>query len=229
MIAFIAAEAREFEGLLRHVAGVRKLDSSLDFARAGKLCDKPVVLMANGPGPELAGKAADAAQELGGLEALISTGFCGALDPVLRVADVFVATEVRSSGATFAALEPAGRRAPHTGALISQNRVATTAEEKAELRLTGAAAVEMEAAGVAARAARWSVPFYAIRVVSDTAAETLPLDLNRMRDRQGRFGRARIVGAALLRPRLFPKLIDLQKRSAAASAALGDFLADVRF
>ena len=229
MIAFVAAEAREFEGLLRHVVGVKRLHWAVDFARAGRLRDKSVVVVANGPGPELAARALGAAEELGELEAVVSTGFCGALDPALHVGDIFVAREVVSEARTFACAGPPVGRAACFGTLVSTNRVASTIEEKAELRRTGAAAVEMEAAGVAARAAELGVPFYAIRVISDTAVESLPLDFNRMRDSQGRFSRARIVGAALLRPRVFPRLMDLQKRSAAASAALGDFLADVRF
>ena len=229
MIAFIAAEAREFEGLLRHVVGVKKLDWAVDFARAGRLRDKAVVLLANGPGPGLAARAADAAKEHGELEAVVSTGFCGALDPALRVGDLFVAREVLAGDRSYAALQPAAPGAARNGMLVSINQVATTMADKAELRKTGADVVEMEAGGVAARAAEWGVPFYAIRVVSDAAADNLPLDFNRMRDQEGRFSRARIVGAALLRPALLPKLIDLQRKSVAASAALGDFLADVRF
>jgi len=40
--------------------------------------------------------------------------------------------------------------------------------EKADLRLTGADAVEMEAAAVAAKATEWNIPFYCVRVVTDT-------------------------------------------------------------
>jgi adenosylhomocysteine nucleosidase len=201
----------------------------VDFARSGELAGKSVVLVANGPGPELAGRAAEIARENGNLERLVSTGYCGALDPALRAGDIFVAREVVSADRRFLAADLSVTGAATIGTLISTNRVATTAREKSELRATGADAVEMEAAGVAARALQWGIPFHAIRVVSDTAAESLPLDFNQMRDRQGRFRRARIVCEALLRPALLPKLMELQRKSATASVALGDFLANVRF
>jgi hypothetical protein len=90
--------------------------------------------------------------------------------------------------------------------------------------------VEMEAAAVAERAKRYQVPFYAVRVVTDTCEETFPLDFNQMRSLEGRFSRVRIIGAALRRPlAVFPELIGLNRRTKRAARALGDFLADSRF
>jgi len=106
------------------------------------------------------------------------------------------------------------------------DRVASTAAEKAELSETGAGAVEMEAAGVAQKAQAFNIPFYCIRVVTDTANENLPLDFNLMRDSEGRFSRMKILVAGF---RVFPGLLKLNKRSKAAAQALGDFLAGTRF
>jgi len=109
------------------------------------------------------------------------------------------------------------------------DRVASTAAEKSELRETGADAVEMEAAAVAAKAKDWNLPFYAIRVVTDTATESFPLDFNHMRDADGRFDRARIIMAALRSPGvIFPELVKLNKRCKSAAKALGEFIADSR-
>jgi nucleoside phosphorylase len=108
--------------------------------------------------------------------------------------------------------------------------VASTAAEKAELRQTGAGAVEMEAAAVAAKAIEWDVPFYAIRVVTDTADENFVLDFNRMRDASGRFSRVKIMTAALRRPiTVLPELAKLNRRCKDAAQALGDFVAGTRF
>jgi nucleoside phosphorylase len=115
------------------------------------------------------------------------------------------------------------------GALLSVDRVASTAAYKSELRKTGAAAIEMEAAAVAEKAKKYNLPFYCIRVVTDTATESFPLDFNRMRDANGRFSRTKIVAAALRHPSVFPKLIELNKRCKLAAEALGDFIADTRF
>jgi hypothetical protein len=101
--------------------------------------------------------------------------------------------------------------------------------EKAALA-ENADAVEMEAAAVADRAKRYHVPFYAVRVVTDTSEESFPLDFNAVRSSDGRFSRVKIIEAAMRRPfAVFPELIQLNKRSKRAARALGDFLADSRF
>ena len=51
MLAFVAAEAREFLGLLRHAERAIKLNWPVDFARKIWLNGKAAVLVANGPGP----------------------------------------------------------------------------------------------------------------------------------------------------------------------------------
>jgi hypothetical protein len=68
-----------------------------------------------------------------------------------------------------------------------------------------------------------------VRVVTDTREESFPLDFNQMRHADGHFSRTKILAAALRRPRSFPELMKLNKRTKRAAQALGDFLADARF
>ncbi len=223
MLVFVAAERRELEGLLGHVEGVAKPDWRVDFARTGRLNGREVALVANGPGPKLAGDAVDA---VGKMEALISIGFCGGLVGSLQACDIFVATEVVG---VARAIAPSSSRPFKTGKLLSIDRVVSTAAEKAVLAKS-ADAVEMEAAAVAEMADARNLPFYAVRVVTDTSAETFPLEFNQMRSPDGRFSRARILGAAFRRPfAVFPELIKLNRTTKRAAQALGDFLADSRF
>jgi adenosylhomocysteine nucleosidase len=227
LLVFVAAERRELEGLMGHAEGVTKRDWPVDFARLGRLNGAQVVMVANGPGPKLAGAAVDIVKEHTKMTGLVSIGFCGGLQPSIHALDIFVATEVAGVGP---ALAPASSRSFKTGRLLSMDRVVSTAAEKSELGGTGALAVEMEAAAVAARARQWKVPFYAVRVVTDTCDETFPLDFNQMRSPDGRFSRARILGAAFGRPlAVIPELIKLNTRTKRAAQALGDFLADSRF
>ena len=237
MLAFVAAEAREFLGLLRNAERVSKLNWPLDFARIAWLNGRAAVLVANGPGPKLAGQAVEIVRRRQELNGLVSTGFCGALDPALKPSDIFVGTQILSrgpEGAPMQSLAPARGsvhtgRSFHTGTILSMDRVAFTTAEKAELRKTGAGVIEMEAAAVEQKACEYDLPFYCIRVVTDTADENLPLDFNRMRDANGRFSRTRILAAAFRSPAVFPKLINLNKRCKDAAQALGDFIADTRF
>ncbi len=221
----MAAERRELEGLLVHVDEISTPDWPLDFARKGRLNGVPIVLVANGPGPKLAGSAVDAVKQNEEMDALVSIGFCGGLRPSLDALDVLVVTEVNG----VPALMPSSSRPFKTGKLLSIDRVVSTAAEKSEFA-NDADAVEMEAAAVADRANQYRVPFYAVRVVTDTCEESFPLDFNQMRGDDGRFSRIKIIAAALVRPAtVFPELIKLNKRTKRASQALGDFLAEARF
>ena len=206
-----------------------KLDWSLRFARMAWVNGEPIVLVANGPGPKLAGWAAEIARKHQELRGLVSTGFCGALNPALEPCDIFVATEVL--GVAQALSAPRSRSCEcQVGKLLSIDRVVSTASEKADLHQTGADAVEMEAGAVAAKAAEWNLPFFCVRVVTDTAAESFPLDFNRMRDADGRFSRIKILTAALRGPgSVLPGLVKLNKRSKDASQALGDFIVNASF
>ncbi len=226
MLLFVAAERRELQGLLRHVKGARKVDWPLDFARVGGLNGERVALVANGPGPGLAGRAVDIVRGRESVDGLVSVGFCGALERSLAACDIFVATEVIGAGPSSA---PQTKRAFKRGRLLSLDRVIGSSSEKAELAVR-ADAVEMEAAAVAERAARWNIPFYAVRVITDTAQEDLPLDFNPTRSAAGHFSRTKILVAALRKPvAVLPELMKLNQRTKRAALALGDFLADARY
>src|SRR5258708_5972108 len=116
MLVFIAAEAREFDGILRRAAGSSSLRCPIAFCREVLWKDEEIVLMANGPGPGLAGVAAAFARESQPLGAIVSFGFCGALDPALGPGDVFVASEVLGVGP---ALRPRTSLAYKSGPLVS--------------------------------------------------------------------------------------------------------------
>jgi len=238
LFAFVASEAREFSGLLRHVEGLKTLDWGIDFARAGILNGRAIVIAANGPGPRLAGQAADAIEEHYELEGLASIGFCGALNPSLQPCEIVVAgtivvadTIVGEAGVAHALSVPRSHSCERqTAVLLSLDRVATTPQEKSGLRArSGADAIEMEAAALAGRARKWQIPFYAIKVVTDTASESFPLDFNRLRTPEGRFSIPKIIAAVLLRPAAIPALINLNRRCSQAAKILGDFLADASF
>jgi adenosylhomocysteine nucleosidase len=227
MHLFVAAEAREFTGLMSRVQKSERLQWPVQFARRVQFAGNEAALVAHGPGPKLAAQAVHTAAQREKITAIVSTGFCGGLDPTLAPNDIFIARDILGVGPT---LTPQSELPHRIGTLISADRVATTTAEKADLRRSGGDAVEMEAAGVANAAHKLSVPFYCVRVITDTADESLPLDFNAMRDAQGRFSRLRIIGAALHNPvAIFLELMKLNARCKNASTTLGVFLANCRF
>jgi adenosylhomocysteine nucleosidase len=170
----VAAESREFDGLLKRLGASKKLDWAAEFAAESQFRGDRWLMIANGPGRERVEQALERKVEVNGI---VSTGFCGALDPGLRIGDIV------------------------EDGIVCADRVVVTASEKAGLRKqTGAAAVDMESAALAEKAREWNVPFRSVRAVSDLAAEDMPLDFNLYRDARGRFSRTRIALAAMRKP-----------------------------
>jgi adenosylhomocysteine nucleosidase len=213
----VAAEPREFSGILRRFGPAAKIErNGARFAREVSKDGDRWWLVANGPGPRCVEEVLRQKMDVTGI---INTGFCGALDPSLRVGDIVVCGDVPST-------------ARHArGDISSSDRVVVTVEEKRRLReKTGAIAAEMEAGAVKKIAKEWGVPFYCIRAVSDTANEDMPLDFNLYRDRAGRFSLPKIALAAMSRPfTRIPALKRLEANCNVASESLGAFFADCRF
>ena len=268
----IAAEEREFAGLIRRAETKRRLagwpmqcawlavtgcpeEDAPEHSRdregtvasgtgrslrsrfgAGAVNGLPVpvrsvrwVLVSDGPGAALAGRAAAEALSRCSVRCILSTGLCGALDESLEPGDMVHAVEViDGQGLRWDALDPHAGTAPVR--LLSAGRVAVSVAEKRSLAAaTGAAVVEMEAAAVAVEAAREGLPFYCLRVVSDGPKEELPMDFNRYRDSNGRFSRMRIAAACAVRPWAVPALLRFDRQCQSSAEILGDCLVHARF
>lgn len=231
-LVFVAAERRELAGFLRRMARPVPLQWPVDWSCAAEWRGRRCLMVANGFGASLAGQALDVARAREGFEAVISTGFCGALGVALKPADIFVAAEVRTrdSAKRFTASMPRVERPFASGILLSGNSVIQSAEEKRALRAAGCDAVEMEALSAAERAAEWRLPFYCVRAVTDTADESFACDFNAARRADGRLSYVRLLVAACRKPAVrLPELWRLRQRSVSAARALGDFLADCDF
>ena len=238
-ILFVASEGFELKPLGQRLTGCRPLKWPLDYAEEGVWEGRRFLLAANGAGPKLASRCVEVAlratsmAELSAskLEAVVSTGLCGGLESALHERDILVASKILAAddGTEFEcrAVDCSASYTP--GPIVSTNRVASNSIEKKQLAETGAAGVEMEAAGVAKRTAMAGLPFCCIKVVTDTLDEELVMDFNTMRTTDGRFSRGKIVSYALTHPGVLPRLFQLKRRSEDAADALGAFLASCRF
>ena len=229
-ILMIAADPMEFPGILRHSTGAQPTTVPVAWSRSARLGIHHLVLAANGTGAQRAASAVARALESFPAEAIVSTGFCGALAPELEIADVVVGSAISAGSRTFPALHPASPRQHRIGVVCSIDHVARTADEKRRLHSAGGSVVEMEAAGVAEQARARGVPFYCVRVVTDLAGEDMANDFNRALRPDGHFGTIRILRGALRHPLVrLPELLRLRNRCALAARTLGDFIADCRF
>lgn len=226
----MAAEPREFRGLLRFCESVRKVDWPVHWARYGESEGRKFWMVANGAGPERAGQAVEVARLVCEPAGIVSMGFCGALDPGLQAGDIFVATAVAAGGRHIPVCRPSHAAPHHAGLLASIDHVAQTAAEKKWLRNCGASAVEMEAAAIAARASELGIPLFCIRAVTDLASDTFATDFNRALRSDGHFDTIRILTSALRNPwQAFPELIRLRHCCHIATRTLGEFVVGCRF
>src|SRR5437899_12854470 len=93
-ILMVAADPMEFKGILRHLTDVQTTRVPVDWSRSARLGKHELALAANGAGAKRAAAAVDACLENFRAEAILSTGFCGALEPELAIADVVAGTTI---------------------------------------------------------------------------------------------------------------------------------------
>ena len=226
----LGADARELSGILARMREVRRMRATAEWVRSGTLGGTAVVLVANGAGPARAAATVDRAAAEFRPDAIVCTGFCGALEGSLAVASLVTASRVTGVNGRFDAQPLAASLPSRCGAMVTIDHVAQTAAEKRGLRKSGAIAVDMEAAAVAERAMALDIPFHCVKAVTDLAGEDMANDLNAALRPDGHFDTMRILGSISGRPLArAAELLRLRKRSARAACALGDFFADCSF
>ena len=224
-----ASDRREFNGITGSGA-LQTSFGSVNWSRTARLGSHELMLVANGAGARRAAAAVEAAIPHFRPDALVSTGYCGALAPGLKVAEIIVATEVVAGDARYPAHSIESRLPHRTGVVLTSGRIAQTVAERQALHRTGAMAVEMEAAGVAECARAHHLPFYCVKSVTDLAEETLANDYNKALREDGQFDTIVLLAGTLRHPfARIPELLRLQRRCAWASRVLGAFFADCRF
>lgn len=156
-------------------------------------------------------------------ELVLSCGFAGGLNPALARGDVVFAAD---PGFVWRdRLLAAGARPVK---FHCAERIAATAAEKRRLReSTGADAVEMESAVIAAECRRRGVPCATVRVISDAAGEDLPVDFNRFLGPDHRLALLHLLGAVWRHPNLLRALLELRRTTREAAQRLAAVLAAV--
>ena len=166
------------------------------------------------------------------VDRLLTLGVAGGLTPDLAAGSVVVARQVWNETSALpppearwvdAVLE---RSAAVEATVISTPRIIGDAAAKAELWRRaggeGSGVVDLESAALARAAADHGLPYLVIRAVSDTAAETLPVDFERFRDRDGRILQWKVLLQALWQPELWRPLVRLRGRVRRCAESLTD-------
>ena len=84
--------------------------------------------------------------------------------------------------------------------------------------------VDMETAALASHAADLSIPWLAVRVITDGIDNAMPLDFNALTDASGQLSMPGLLYEVLKHPKTIPGLISLGKHSSIAGKNLASFL-----
>ena len=216
VVAALEAEARTLGPAVRRRDGLSSLGDG-------------ALLAISGMGGLLAAAAARRLVEAGA-GALMSFGLAGGLDPLLSAGTVVLPSEVvLRGGARFLTstawreqIERAiGTQRPVAGGVLltSPQPIDAVADKAAAFCETGAAAVDMESAGVAEVAAAHGLPFIAVRVIVDTAADVLPRAVMAA-SRGGHVNIPRLIGGLAAAPFDLIALMRLARAYRAATRSL---------
>jgi hopanoid-associated phosphorylase len=168
----------------------------------------------------------------GAVDAVVSFGLAGGLDPSLSVGDVLLASEVCAEDRRYRVTQDFAStwmRAAARGSLpiagtlpiAGVDAPVTTPDAKAALReRTGAAGVDMESHIAAAYAERHGLPFGVLRVVSDGADRVVPPAAAAALRDDGGVDVLAAMGSLLRQPTQIPALLRTARDGARAFEVL---------
>ncbi|MGI9415747.1 MAG: hypothetical protein ACR2PM_18870 [Hyphomicrobiales bacterium] len=195
------------------------------------------VFGANAPQIACAGGRADKAGDLArglvvdGVQALVSFGIAGGLDPGLKAGTLVLPHGVKTADGGAVACD-ASWRGRFSGKLLSSIAVSEadlvsvtepvmTPDAKRRLAETsGAGAVDVESAAVGTAAAERGVPFLVIRAIADTAEQALPAAALKATGPDGSVSAARALLAIAARPGQTGDMLRLARQTARAKRTL---------
>lgn len=196
-----------------------------EHARWGDAC-----VMLAGAGPDNARAAAECLVREHGVSALLSWGCCAALDRSLRpghlLAPATVIDDTQAYDATHFWQQHlyqrlAGPLTVSQAPLIQSPHIVASPNAKSALAVrSGAAAVDMESAAVAAVAQAHTLPYAVLRAVADPAELAVPPAVLAHTDADGITHVPHLLGHVLRNPSQIPDLIALGRHFNAALTTL---------
>jgi adenosylhomocysteine nucleosidase len=228
----LGIESGCFEDMLQGLLTVRGGGFAI---REGGLHGRRIALILAGAGQGNARRATEILIDGHRPGRVISAGFAGGLCPQLQRNDILIADRLlrRDGGELPVDVSPelaAALAQPDVqrGALLTTDHVIRLpSDRKAIYESTGAVGVDMETYAVAEACATRQVAFTSIRVINDTADETLPRDVEHLlaqKTNAARLGAA--LGAVWHRPGSAKEMYQLRENALVASGRLAKFLAE---
>lgn len=233
-VAIFAALQWECRSVVRQLRRVhRSRGATCTFWRA-EAPGRDIWVIKTAVGEQRAAAATEVLRDAGRFDLFFSTGCAGALSPQLTPGDLAVATTVIGTSARFDTDPAQRKRASATaqraalpataGPVLCSPRVLINGTEKRAAAVeTGAVAVEMEGAAIAAVAQRAGIPFVSVRAVLDTADTDLPESGDFMDPQTGSVKLLEVLRHLARQPTALSQLLALQRMMNAAQGSLEKF------
>ena len=219
--AVVSALARELKPLVGRVSDKAPIATRHGRFVEALLGNRSLILGSTGDGRVAAEDGLRSLLDRRKVDRLILVGVAGGLAPALQVGQLVVAGEVRDAGGPAPMPDPILQRRALAaaeaveGTIYSSDVIVATAAAKARLWHTldrpSGAVVDLETAAWARVAAERGVPYVAVRAISDTAGDDLPLDFELFRDRRGQVSNRNVAFRAALQPSLVKPLLRLSR------------------
>jgi nucleoside phosphorylase len=241
MIGIIAASKQEIKELLKRVDISHTEKVGKNRVYIGTLAEREVLVGVSGIGKENAQKYIKALLEKHQITLFISYGFCGGLNPDLRVGDIVIGDklsceiggeiQIQTIGvlgftAELHSLEYTNKKI-QLGTIHHVDHIVEKAIEKAKIRqTTGADAIDMETYYLAIEAKALKIPFYSIRSVSDQFDHDLDVDFKKFISPSNGVSPIKAAWHLITHPRQAYNVNRMQYQSQKAAISLADFLED---
>jgi len=160
----------------------------------------------------------------------ISTGLAGGLSKELQPGEVVAASrlilrqggdQIFSNKKLIKVAEGCGAKAANT--LITESHIVGESSAKSAMSQFGDF-VDMESYHILHVVTGTQIPAIAVRAISDAAGDDLPLDFNKIIERDGTIRSRQLIGELIRNPQKATSLIRFGWQSNRASRALADFL-----
>lgn len=203
------------------------LVAATGLKREARIVDSPYVVCAIGGGDAIRFAEKLDALLTKGASGVLSIGIAGGLAPGLRAGDVVAATRVITRDKACPTDPDWTNRITasigecHSGFIYGSDTIVAEAQAKARLhKQTSALCADMES-HIAARVARGhSVPFAALRIISDSASDTLPPAALVAMKKDGGIDLPAVLWSVLKNPSQIPALVKTGRDSNIAFASL---------
>ncbi len=237
LMGVVAALPEEIRPLQKRLERTCRVRLGTGKALQGSLGETRLVTLATGDGSERARQGLADLLSRVDLEAVFAIGIAGGLSADLEVGEVVVASRVTNGTGV---VPPPDRlwlaraqalEGVTDGSIYSHSEIAIDPVAKRRLwQQAGSRAaqvVDLESASYARVAAARKVPYAALRAVSDSSEEALPLDFNLFRKRDGSSDRFRVSRYALLHPSIVPELMQLRERLRHCASRLASLVEEI--